>query len=128
MQAIRDQIEPAVVEIVALLLAALVAWIGMKVKTLVGINIDTALRDSIKASMTTGAQSAQFDGLRGQAAVDATGVRERWVPDQFGQVLCGRSVHRDQQRGLGVQHDQVNRPQVWRCFDGESDGDGDCRG
>lgn len=72
MQAFWDQIEPAVAQVIAAALALLLAWIGYQAQKLLGININKGLTDIVKASLTTGAQAAEFKGLTGEAAVAAT--------------------------------------------------------
>lgn len=63
---------PIVVQIILAGLGLVLAWIGLKHSQLKAQQIDTAKRESVKASMATGALAAQFDSKTGEEAVAAT--------------------------------------------------------
>ncbi|WP_423209090.1 hypothetical protein E2976_17745 [Paracoccus yeei] len=90
---IIDAVVPQLLEIVALILAAMLAWASAKAKAKWGIDIEARHRDALHSAIMTGVRLALAKGMDGPSVVTAALDHARLsVPDAINALGAGKTV------------------------------------
>lgn len=93
MDAILNAVIPQLLEIFALILAAVLTWAAAKAKAKFGIDIEARHRDALHSAIMTGVRLALAKGMGGQAVVTAALDHARMsVPDAINALGAGKTV------------------------------------
>lgn len=93
MQTILNAVIPQLLEIFALILAAVLTWAAAKAKAKFGIDIEARHRDALHSAIMTGVRLALANGMSKEAVVTAALDHARLsVPDAINALGAGKTV------------------------------------
>lgn len=93
METILNAVVPQLLEIFALILAAVLTWAAAKAKAKFGIDIEARHRDALHSAIMTGVRLALANGMSGGAVVTAALDHARLsVPDAINALGAGKTV------------------------------------
>ncbi len=93
METILNALLPQLLEIVALILAAVLTWAAAKAKAKFGIDIEARHRDALHSAIMTGVRLALAKGMSGPSVVTAALDHARLsVPDAINALGAGKTV------------------------------------
>lgn len=93
METILNALLPQLLEIFALILAAVLTWAAAKAKAKFGIDIEARHRDALHSAIMTGVRLALAKGMDGPSVVTAALDHARLsVPDAINALGAGKTV------------------------------------